>query len=296
MSYALRNSLILALLLVVVALLGAYWVEVRRAGQIKKLEARQAKLKKELEEVNAVLAVYDSTLAKLNHLQQRWQQRQYLVPAADTPAQTLAYLHEISSAPGAGVSFDFLYKGRVDQAGYSANAYALEGEGAFADFYGFLHRLERGRRFQAIDQLHLSQVEAEGQDPATRGGRMKFKMILRTYFSPGSPVEEPAMAQERNWPEPAVANPFQPLIASSLPGNHLGLFEVEGARLQGLAGNLAYLLDRRGRSHLLRKGDRVYLGRLDRIDVGAKLVEFLLDKGGIWERQTLKMESGSSRP
>ena len=62
-------------------------------------------------------------------------------------------------------------------------------------------------------------------------------------------------------------------------------------RVRPYRSNLAYLMDRSGEMHLLRRGDRVYLGRLDKIDIARNRVEFALNRGGIWQRRILSIET-----
>ena len=281
MSYALRNSLILSGLLVVVLAVGFYWVGVRQVAQVEALTATQGQVQAQLNDIHAVISIYDSAQAQLNRLKARSQARNQIVPPADTPAQTLAYLHELLAFPAASVNFDFLYKGREDAADYSMNQYALEGEGRFENLYAFVWHLEHGRRFYGVDHIVVEYVEPEAEE--TGQNRVGFKLVFRSYFEPQSQVEELPPSKGTLRPDVLVKNPFRPLITQTIPPNLLGLFEVPGARLGGVTHNLAYLIDSRGQTHLLREGDQVYLGRLFKIDIEHNRVEFRLNLGGISE-------------
>ena len=291
MSYALRNSILLGILLVIFSAIGVYWVEVRWSKEVEVLEKREADLKSELRTINEVLSIYDTTHAKLNQLKARWQARKQIVPADDSPAQTLAYLYELLNP--LAVNFDFMHKGRSDNAEYSVNGYALQGEGKFEDIHAFIWHLEHGRRFHTIDRIQLDYTEPEGSKRSARWHWTKFVLLFRSYFEPGSRVEDlPASVESVN-PDLGARNPFRPLITKTLPENRRGLFEAEGSRLRALTHNLAYLVDEKGTLHLLRKGDEVFMGKLDKIDIFANRVEFVLNKGGIWERVILEVESES---
>jgi hypothetical protein len=50
-----------------------------------------------------------------------------------------------------------------------------------------------------------------------------------------------------------------------------------------------YMIDQTGQMINLRAGDRVYLGRLERIDFENNAAIFLLSRGGIRDRVTLKL-------
>jgi Tfp pilus assembly protein PilO len=287
-SYALRNSLILIGLLVVVLAVGFYWVGVRQVAQVEALTATQEQVQGQLNDIHSVISIYDTTQAQLNSLKARSQARNQIVPPADTPAQTLAYLHELLALPGASVKFDFLYKGREDAAEYSMNQYALEGEGRFENLYAFTWHLEHGRRFYGVDHIEVEYVELEAEE--TGQNWVDFKLVFRSYFEPQSQVEELSPSKGTLRPDVLVRNPFRPLITQTIPPNLLGLFEVSGARLGGVTHDLAYLIDSRGQTYLLREGDRVYLGRLSKIDIVHNRVEFRLNLGGISERVVLEAE------
>ena len=53
--------------------------------------------------------------------------------------------------------------------------------------------------------------------------------------------------------------------------------------------NKALIADNSGKIHELAEGDRVYLGYLNKINVEKNEVGFVLNKGGIVERFTLKI-------
>ena len=294
MSYALRNSLVIAVLLIFVLAIGIYAVEVRLVAHIDELQSRAAQLKVDLENINAVLAIYDSTLAELNRLKTRWQARTQIVPADDDPARTLAYLYELLQP--LAVNFDFLYKGLTEKANHNVNTYALQGEGRFEDIYTFIWQLEHGRNFHTVDQLQLQYGEPLGEKRTATWHWIDFKVVFRMYFAPDSRVEDLPPLQEGLRPDPVARNPFRPLITKTLPKNRLGLFEVDGARLRGLAHNLAYLVDNKGQMHLLREGDRVFLGEVAKIDIGRNQMEFLMNRGGIWERIALSAATDTPQP
>ena len=56
----------------------------------------------------------------------------------------------------------------------------------------------------------------------------------------------------------------------------------------------AYVADASGNTHLLWEGDEVYLGYLTKIDYSTNEVKFVLNKGGVIEKITLKLEQNLS--
>ena len=288
MSYALRNSLILGVLLCVVWGAGYYWVEVRQERAIQALQERRQKLDEELEIAALALAIYDTTLAQLNSMEARWQDRRRFVPLLDTAGRTLIYFDELLKAVDGDIGYDFLFRGRKDEQRYSVNVYGLEGRAKFDKLYAFIWHLEHGPRFYTVDRLQIDYQEPEAGQRLPAADEVKFSLVLRAFFNPHSPLADSIPRPGAEQPARLAGNPFDPLITRTLPPNHLGLLEVESARLKGLTHEVVYLQDARGRLHMLRPGERVYLGRLDKIDIIENRAEFVLNKGGIWERFILR--------
>lgn len=289
MSYALRNSLLLGLLLCVVWGGGYYWVGMHQVGEIETLQVRQEELKEELENASSVMAIYDTTLAQLNRIKVRWQGRKRFVPVQDSPDRTLVYLDELLKQVKGNVSYDFLFKGRKDEETYSANVYGLDGEARFENLYALIWHLEHGPRFYTVDRLQIDYREPETGQSLPQWDWVTFSMVFRAYFNPHSQIEDLIPMPGAEQPAELARNLFAPLITEFLPPNRLGLIDVGSARLKGLTHELAYLEDFQGQLHILRRGMRVYLGWLDRIDILGNRVEFVLNKGGIWERFTLRI-------
>ena len=293
MSYALRNSIIFAILLVAVSAGGFYWVGIRRTGQVNALVERREELRVHLDNISSTLSVYDTTRAQLSRLKARWQARSQTVPATDTPARTLAYIDEFIARADMSVNFDFTFTKRKDRVDYSFNTYVLRGEGRFEEIYALVWYLENGQRFYTVDGLQIEYVEPSSTKRSARWAWVTFKVIIRAYFEPESRVEDLPPLAESHRPELRPHNLFRPLITRSLPSNRLGLIEVEGATLSAMTEELAYLVDGSGEMHVLRRGDPVFLGRLTKIDMARSRVEFELNRGGIWGRHTLTVGDGT---
>ena len=292
MSYSLRNSIALGAMLLIVLGLGSYWAGVRQVAQIEALEGVEDDLEEDVMKIKAVLSIYDSTLADLNALRSRWASRTQVVPTNDTPAQTLSYLNELAVRSGSAMDFSFAYKGKRDEPSFSVNTYGLEGEARFETLYAFLWYLEHGRRFYTVDHLEVAYREPEARN--SRWEWVRFKLALRAFFEPRSGIESSPTSTHVVCPNAKLHNPFRPLITRTLPENRLGLLDVERAHLQGLTQDLAFISDKNGEPVMLRQGDRVFMGRLSSIDIDRNRVEFVLNKGGLWERLALTVEMENS--
>ena len=93
----------------------------------------------------------------------------------------------------------------------------------------------------------------------------------------------------RNVKASYVRNPFIPFIYRNLPVNSEGLLEVERATLKGILPDQAFIEDYSGQVYVMKVGDKVYLGYVSKIDAENNEVVFILNKGGIIEKFTLKL-------
>jgi len=292
-SYALRNSIVLGLLLALLLGGGYYWIYVRQPKQRQALQAEQQRLNQQIASLSAVLATYDSLLAQLAALETRWQQRRWVTPETDTPDQTLAYLDSLVEQTDRNINFDFEYKGTKELPSYSYNTYTLRGEASFRTLYAFLWLLEHGTRLYTVERLQIDAGEEKGQAGADKAPMVGFAAVLRAFFTPGMPPSDSLATPRPYRPALLESDVFMPLISKTLPENTAGLPDVFASRLTVLTHDTAYLLDREGQTHALRVGDPVYLGRLEAIDIYQNRAVFVLNKGGIWEWVTLRVESGA---
>jgi Tfp pilus assembly protein PilO len=289
MSYALRNTLIFALLLVLVIGGGGYWVFFHQKKELVKVEQRIVTVKGELETIGDVNAALAQLTAKLEAARERWRNLSKIIPPEDDPAETYAYLNQIMSAKGSAVTFNFMYKESGGNDALKWNRYQItEGAGTYGDLHGFLWRLEHQRRLYGIKKLGVVELRSTDETTGKPISRVAFDMELDAYVMPG--VENvPSLAGQFVEFKPLSLNPFRPLIYEDLPPNKENLVEVDKSVLMGISGNVIYLRDHQKKSRTLNIGDRVYLGRLDRVDPLRGRAVFALNKGGVGETVVLSL-------
>ena len=299
MRYALRNTVILGVVWVLVLASGLLYGHYRNK-ELLRLKQKEQQLKVKLEEVSGYVTMYEGVKNLLRQVQERYQNRPRVLMAQDDPGRTFSYLNDILDVPDAFVNFDFAYVGRVDSTQYSHNTYTLSGEGDFRNLAHFLWYVEHTQAFYAVSSL---EVREDAGLKAVKGGavkgetpqetysldRVQFDATLRVSFSPNSHVQDTLFLRE-DPPDPLIFDPFRLLVVDELPPNDRGLFDVDGARLRGVGYRRAFLLDKEGKLHTLQEGDPVYLGVLSRVDPAHNRVEFLLDRGGIPEKVTLEVQ------
>ncbi|MSS71960.1 MAG: hypothetical protein EXS64_10780 [Candidatus Latescibacteria bacterium] len=311
MRYAVRNTVILGILWLLVIVAGVLY-ERRRAETLLRLRQREKQVTAKLEEVSGYVAIYEDVRQTLRQLQGRWQSRPRVLMAQDDPGRTFAYLNDILDLPEAFVTFDFTYVGRVDSTSFSQNTYTLSGDGDFRSLAHFIWFIEHGQPFYALSNLDVrgnpgfKMPVIDSNEPVVPGAkapalvydpdRVQFNMTFRVYFSPNSHVQDTLFVLDQD-PPPLDTNPFRPLIHDELPVNTKGLFEVAGAQLRGVGYRKAFLVDKGGKLHVLREGDPVFMGALSRVDQARNRVEFLLNRGGIADKVVLEVQlQGEKEP
>ncbi|MFQ5798941.1 MAG: hypothetical protein ACE5H0_09650 [Bacteroidota bacterium] len=300
MSYQLRNSIVLGVLLVLILLGGGYYHWIRQPGQIGATEAKIKELDTELQNTPDLVGQFNTTRANVEDMKARWQNRTKNIPTADQTAETYDDLNGIINLAGF-LKLDMIYQGEQLFGDYGYKVYNLRGESDFENLYRFIWLLENRRKLYKIPTLKLRTIEIvktetkPGEEPSPEGRefRVGFEMIIHAYFTPAADLTG-SVGYGEAMPAAFYYNPFKPLILSSIPPNILGLVEVERSELKAVIPGKAFIQDQNNQIQTLQEGDEVYLGYVTKIIPEEGKVEFTLNKGGIIERfvLTIRFETG----
>jgi hypothetical protein len=286
LSYAIRNTIVLVVLLLIVLGVGGYIWAVKQPAKIEEQENRIAELDRQIARIPGLIAEYNRLNEELEDQRRRWEGRTKDIPRVDITGETYDYFNRSIDRSGGFVKLDMIYGGKTEQERYGYNTYNLRGEAPFFVFYNFLWYLENGRRLYRLQQVNFRGVETRDTETEMPRLMVTFDMQLRGYFTS---VEELFTSTAPRAVRPNVVryNPFQPLILSDIPPNIRGLVEAERSELRAVLPDRAILVDHEGVIRTLREGDEVYLGYVTKFVPEESRVEFLLNKGGIFERFNL---------
>jgi len=293
MSYAIRNTIVLAGFLVLIFGVGFYLTRIQQPSELRKLQ-RQA------EAYDAVIAQRPQlerelkvSQDRLAEMKDKYEHRFKIIPVNDTTAETYAYLNRIMDASGF-VKFDMLYQGAKQLKQYGYNTYSLRGETSYDNLFRFIWYLEHARLLYKISDMSLSGHEYREQAREHAKIVIPFTLELRAYYSSVSGISSPSVG-----PDPTLykfvstgKDPLKPIISSEPPPNIRGLVDVERSDLRAVLPDKVFIVDEKGKTHILREGDEVYLGYLTRINPSRNEAEFTLNKGGIIDRVVLKVRFG----
>ena len=285
MSYAIRNTLILLVtLLLFVA--GAYsYLQFVQKSEINSLTKELASLKTDY---NSKIQIRDQYRPLLD----RYEKAKEIVLGYDkklygtnNPDDVYDYLSEINDK-NLELYYDFSFSDSVALEQYGIITSTINGAGIYADFVNFVNKIENSALLNKIEEVAIS--------PATNldtNEYVNFSLILKSYYQKvnigaENEIEAPYKINE----EVSIYNPLKPLILQSIPLNEDNLVNIEQSRLIGLTSTRVFLINQDGQTKTLKLGDKVYLGYLEEINIEQNEVIFNLDKGGIQELFTLEVK------
>ncbi|HUI30456.1 MAG TPA: hypothetical protein VLX91_09590 [Candidatus Acidoferrales bacterium] len=293
MSYALRNTIVLAAFLAVIGGVGFYLTGVVQPKEKAKFVAEGKKLDAVISERPALESELKNSQQKLADMKSKYSKKFKVIPTNDTTALTYAYLNRVMDASGF-VKFDMLYQGAKSFDKYGYNDYNLKGETSYENLFKFIWYLEHARLLYKIEDLTLSGHEVREETEEKPTTIVPFTMQLHAYYSSAAGITSESTGPDQTFYKTVGVglNFLKPLISSEPPPNLRGLVDVERSDLRAVMSDKIFIVDQNGKGYILRVGDEVYLGYLTKIDANKNEAEFTLNKGGIIDRQTLKVRFG----
>ena len=294
MSYAIRNTLVLFGVLLIFLGAGWGWLKFSYGDSLEKLESELKTKEARLSQLETVLADYDYMQDKLTTTLRRWEYYPKALLQEKNIHKTYKYLESIASQRA---SFDYEFKlSKIVNEGEIVYAnYQLKGQGQYGNIYRFIQYIEKSRPLYKIESLDLSrQSGSRSSGSRTSQGEvdvtLKFKGIFVTNKNTkltreGDQFELASVQFSSRY------DPFKPFILNILPPNTGNLLEIERAKVIAIMKGVVYIQGRSGDMKTLRVGDRVYLGILEKIDLRKREVVFTMNRGGIFDKVTLRLEN-----
>ena len=293
MSYTIRNTVILCFIALIVGFAGTGIVSYRYRNTVNTVKDRFIQQKKELETIRESNRYYENAEKALLCAQNEWHSmpKRLYFNEEENSIVSFAYFNTIASEQDSKIQYNFRNENiePVKSRQIAVNTYTLSGTASFSQLYRFIWKLEQNPYLYTIEELEIQPGEDNESPGNIFSHAVMFFIVIRGY-SAALPELEEQRNVKRIIPDTVRMNPFLPLIAKTIPLNTEDLFETDKAVLVGLSPYTAYIRNSAGRIWELHPGDSVYLGTLERIDSAQRAVVFLLNKGGIIERKTVKLE------
>lgn len=287
MSNALRSTIVIAAVWLILISVGGWYVYHKQVEDINKLEKEQEEARSEHQQMQSKVNTLPMLRASLAQLNAKWGEREKIIPAEENARLTYDYFNYISKQTGSQLMYDFSMLSESPDDDVPERVYQLKGEDSFTNLFNFIYYLENNPLLYKIDMLSAeSAVIGENDEGDILG--VKFEMHVKVYHNVASSLDT-AFSPRAVADPPRLIDPFYPLILEKLPENVTDLIDVEHSKLQALTGDTAFIIDQKGDLRALKAGDKVYLGYLTRIDVSNNECVFTLNKGGIIDKVTLGM-------
>ena len=297
MPYAIRNSIILAVLLILIAGAGGSYIYFFQEPKIEELEAERERVRSELgdpeELLNTLLQVQDKVAA----LNSAWKLRPKTLQTVEVASATNTYLNEIlMQSPE--LDLNVFTNELVQQIGCGYVRYHLAGQGAFASFMRLIQYLEFGPRLMKLVNMDVRELHTVDDELGIIEHSIQFDVDVLAYFSDQPPFADTL----KSYSIPATRfasvdhNPFRSLVVPEVPPNTFDLPNVERSTLLAIMKGRAFISDQHNDLIMLSEGDEVYLGYLSKVMPERRQVLFLLNKGGIIERYMLTLSMDNPFP
>ncbi len=281
MSYKIRNSIALGVLLLLVIGIGGYVSFFLQPGKINKYRKEAKKIESQLKDNTLQTSAITDMQDKLRETVHRWNNRTKEIGESDISSQTYGYLSDIIDESGQ-LRLNMTYSGTKSSGKYGFNTYKLTGNAEFPNIFRFIWLLENGRRLYKISSIVLHGEEQTKTVKEFPTVDLHYEIELNSYFTSETSLGRQVMRPD-SIPQPITSNPFYPSILKLAPPNVRNLLDVSVVNVKAVAPGKALVMDQTGKLITLQVGDEVYLGKMTATHPQEGMVEFTLNNGGIVE-------------
>lgn len=245
------------------------------AQNTEDLEIQLVDLKQKVIELDSILAL-----------------RKYIIPLEIKQSSFFKFVNKVSANFSENSYVNLEYIGQGNQTNFFSYLYNLKGTAEFNDLFKLIYSIEQSKELKKVLKGSLNNF-IEVDDEGFPHYLVNYNIEVIVYFADNDTYAS-ARYNENKLNSNPLYNIFYPLIRDEIPPNTDNLLDVQAGQLLALIPDGAYVADASGKTHLLWEGDEVYLGYLTKIDYTENEVKFILNKGGIIEKITLRLEQNHS--
>lgn len=293
MSYILRNTIILGVLLGIILAIGFYFRSAHLPKKIGTIQKQIQTIDAELQNTPDLVNQFNSLTEQLVNTKERWESRNKDIPPINITGETYNYLNQLIGRSGE-IKLDMLYVGVNHAQNYGFNTYNLKGEAPFENLFRFIWYLENNRLLYKINAMALRGLETTNKETKETELLVTYEIVLNAYFS-SIPELYSSAGDQKLIPATLTTDPFAPLILRNLPPNLDDLVEIERSDLKAVVPGKAFVIDQSNKMRALTEGDEVYLGYVTNVDPVLGRIECTLNKGGIIEKFELNIRYGQKQ-
>ena len=180
MNYALRNTLILSVLLVLVILgfLLGNTSSVKKVKEIKTSYENNLKQLNDLKAAHPDMKNQDLFIKSLKDLEKKVRRESKLIPQKNDPTITYKYLLDISDNFCPDIKFNFVYNRLSKIEETSFYSFTIQGVAPIRSFFTFIYQIESQYMLYVIESMKINE---EIEDDVSTGN-IRFIIVLNAYF------------------------------------------------------------------------------------------------------------------
>lgn len=286
------STLLLLAILVIIAISGSVYTYYFQAGDIEENQKELNSLKinaQNTEDLQLQLTDLKNKVAELDSILAL---RKYIIPVNIAQSNFFKFVNEVSANFSENSFVNVEFKGPGEVSDFLSFIYNIKGTADFNDLFRLVYAIEQSKELKKVLKGDLTNF-VEVDDEGIAHYLVNYNFEVMVYYSNDDQFASAKYKENRLNSNP-LYNIFYPLIREEIPPNTNNLLDVQTAQLLALIPDGAYVADSKGNTHLLWEGDEVYLGYLTKIDFTTNEVKFVLNKGGVIEKITLKLEQNTS--
>ena len=293
MNRKLKNTILLAVIVVAIAAVGGIFTYWHQASVIEKKQAAIKKLNLNVFNTKELTERLNKLKLRAAELDSILSLRKFNIPVRLRQSAFFQFVNKVSFSfmPYSYVNIDYLNTDYLNNFNYYT--YKLTCVAAFNDLYKLVYSIEHSKELKKIASVNLSNV-VQTSDSGDTHYLINYTLLARVYFADNDRFAASVFRENNLNPNP-LYDVFYPLIRNEIPANKNHLLDVQSANLLALVPDGAFLSDDNGRTFLLWEGDKVYLGYLTKIDYDKSEVRFVINRGGIIDWITLPLEKANSK-
>ncbi len=286
MPYAIRNSLVLTGLLIVVIIISLV-SNSRINKEREQLELQYNSLLEQLENLKTTNPDYNDIdritkeyeILRLNDL--RFGK---IIPNINNPTLSYLYLVNISDKFAPDMDFSFRHNSSDIVSSTNSNNYSISGTANIFSLYKFIYHLERNIMLYTIERINIKEaiIEDDMQEGKTIPNMVSFVLEIKAFFSADLPQTIENSNLRTLKPQYLVYNPFFKRIHEPRIDPEEEMYaNVDYVSIIGMTPEKVFVRTTSEEILILVPGDRVAYGYFDKIDWEEQAAIFKINRTGL---------------
>ncbi len=288
MPYAIRNTIILTVLLVIV-IVGFIIANSKYVKQKEELTLQYNKLAEELNYLKIINPDYNDIeriTEEYQALRREDQKAGKIIPKENNPTLSYLYLLNICDKFCPGLDFEFSLErpGMIGTTSY--NSFYLSGEANIYSLYSFIFQIEKNIMFYTIERISLSEVIVEEEEEegivTLIPNMVRFGIMIKAYYEEQI-IQTIDNVKLRNLRYKNINyNPFYTRVHEPrVDIDQEKYLNLDYSQMIGLTPEKVFLRDNNENVLIISPGDKVAYGYLDRINWKEQSAVFKINRVGI---------------